>query len=300
MSAAVTLDAFEKKHDYFVGIDSDGCVFDSMEIKHKECFCPAFINHYGLQPASRYAREVWEFVNLYSQTRGINRFKAVLRALDYCRHRQEIVERRVDVPELPVLTEWVARESKLGNPQLALEIDRTGDAELERVMAWSKDVNEAVAKIVRNVPPFPGVVGSLQEMQGAADVIVVSQTPAEALVREWAEQDIDGYVSLIAGQELGTKGEHLVATAGAPDAGRYEQDHVLMIGDAPGDYAAAQAVGALFFPVLPGDEEASWRRFSDEALGRFFDGAYAGSYQAELLAEFTAVLPDAPHWETAS
>jgi len=301
MSAThVTLESFEKKHDYFIGIDSDGCVFDSMEIKHKECFCPAFIDNFGLQPAARYAREVWEFVNLYSQTRGINRFKAVLRSLDLCRHRADIAERHVAIPELAELTAWVARESRLGNPQLAAEIEKTGSAELSRVMAWSKDVNEAVAKIVRDVPPFPGVVESLENMQSPADVIVVSQTPAEALVREWAEQKIDGYVSLIAGQELGTKGEHLAATAGTRDGGRYAPDHVLMIGDAPGDLSAAQSVGALFYPILPGDEEASWHRFATEGLSRFFADSFAGSYQDELIREFSAVLPDAPEWETVA
>ena len=48
---SATLESFEQSREFFVGIDSDGCVFDSMEIKHKECFCPAFVHHYGLQPA---------------------------------------------------------------------------------------------------------------------------------------------------------------------------------------------------------------------------------------------------------
>jgi phosphoglycolate phosphatase-like HAD superfamily hydrolase len=292
-----SLESFEKQHDTFVGIDSDGCVFDSMEIKHKECFCPAFVNHFGLQAASRYARDVWEFVNLYSQTRGINRFKAILRALDLCRSHREIARRKVDVVSLPDLEAWVAHESKLGNPQLEAEIDRSGSEELRRVMAWSRDVNEAIAKIVRDVPPFPGVVESLERMQGHSDVIVVSQTPSEALVREWAEQQIDGYVSLIAGQELGTKGDHLAATAGGRESGRYAPDRVLMIGDAPGDLHAAEMVGALFYPVLPGDEETSWDRFADEALDRFYAGTYAGQYQDDLIREFEAVLPEAPDWE---
>ena len=37
------------KHDFLVGIDSDGCAFDTMEVKHKECFIPNIINSYGLQ-----------------------------------------------------------------------------------------------------------------------------------------------------------------------------------------------------------------------------------------------------------
>ena len=293
------LDAFEKRHDFFVGIDSDGCVFDSMEIKHKECFCPAFIDNYDLQAAARFAREVWEFVNLYSRSRGINRFKAVLRSLELCRSRAEFIERKVAVPELRELTEWVARESKLGNPQLDAELKRTGSAELARVMKWSREVNDAVEKVVRNVPPFPSVRPALDRLTGDADVIVVSQTPAAALIREWAEQEIDGYVSLIAGQELGTKDEHLAATAGARPGAVYESDHVLMIGDAPGDHSAAKSVGALFFPILPGQEEESWKRFVSEGIDRFFAGSFAGAYQKELLAEFDAVLPDSPPWSHA-
>ena len=47
------LEDFQKRHDFFIGLDSDGCVFDSMEIKHKECFAPAFIKHWKLQAASK-------------------------------------------------------------------------------------------------------------------------------------------------------------------------------------------------------------------------------------------------------
>ncbi len=290
------LEDFSTSKDFFIGIDSDGCVFDSMEIKHKECFCPAFINHYGLQAAAKYAREVWEFVNLYSTTRGANRFKAVLRSLELCASRADIAARKVNVPRLASLTNWVDRESKLGNPQLADEINRTANDELQRVMAWSLDVNTSVEKIVRDVPPFPGVVSCLEKMRGKADVIVVSQTPAEALVREWADQQIDGFVSLIAGQELGTKSEHLAATAGQPGT-RYKKDRVLMIGDAPGDLKAAQSVGALFLPILPGDEERSWARFESEGLDRFFGETFAGEYQTMLLEEFSSVLPEHPPWE---
>src|SRR3982751_5641527 len=101
------------KHDYLVGIDSDGCVFDTMEIKHKECFIPAFINYMGLQPVSKYAREACEFVNLYSKWRGILRFDAYVRALDLLRERPEVKARGAQIPELPGLRDWIKRESKL-------------------------------------------------------------------------------------------------------------------------------------------------------------------------------------------
>src|SRR6267378_4520185 len=99
MDYVAQLKALPKKHDFFIGIDSDGCVFDTMEIKHKECFCPAFIKHFALQAASKYAREVWEFVNLYSKTRGANRFPALVRALNLLRQRPQVAARKVQVAE---------------------------------------------------------------------------------------------------------------------------------------------------------------------------------------------------------
>ena len=40
---------FIKKHDYLVCVDSDGCLLDNMELKHKECFCPATVNIWNLR-----------------------------------------------------------------------------------------------------------------------------------------------------------------------------------------------------------------------------------------------------------
>jgi len=289
------LDDFSVQQDFFVGIDSDGCVFDSMEIKHKECFCPQFINRFDLQAGSRYAREVWEFVNLYSSTRGINRFKAILRALELVPSHPELSRRGLKPRELPALSDWVSREKKLGNPQLEAEVARTENEELELVLAWSRDVNAAVKKIVRNVPPFPGVVEALDRIKVKADAVVVSQTPHEALVREWDEQRIASCVRIIAGQEHGTKADHLLLTAGKPEA-RYARNRVLMIGDAPGDLSAARAVDALFYPVVPGNEEHSWERLVTEGLDRFFTGTYAGEYEESLLNDFNAALPESPPW----
>ena len=69
-----------------------------------------------------------------------------------------------------------------------------------------------------------------------------------------------------------------------------------MVGDAPGDLKAAQAVGALFYPIDPGAEDASWQRFFEEALPRFFAGTYAGDYMDAQLDRFQALLPERPTW----
>lgn len=283
---------FRKTSEFFVGIDSDGCVFDTMEVKHKECFIPAFVNHFGLAAVSKFAREVAEFVNLYSVDRGVNRFPGYLKVLDLLAAREEVERRTFRVPGLPGLRAWVARETRLANPSLAEEVERTGDPDLTLALSWSEDVNRAIGETVRGVPPFPLVRESLRALIGRADVMVVSATPVEALRREWGEHGLADLVALIVGQEMGTKKEILALAA----SGRYDKDKVLMVGDAPGDLKAAEANGVLFYPVEPGAEDASWRRFHDEALPRFFEGTYAGPFMAERLARFAALLPSTPPW----
>lgn len=288
---AQVLRDFKPSKEFFIGIDSDGCIFDSMEIKHKECFAPMFIKHFHLQPVSKYAREVWEFVNLYSKDRGANRFPALAKALRLLEGRPQVKARRVTMPEAAALDEWIQRETKLGNATLNAEVAR-GNQGLAHIKVWSDAVNRAVEDIVHGVPPFPLVRESLEKLNRTADAMCISQTPADALKREWSEHGIDGFVKMIAGQEMGTKTEHLRFAA----KDKYAPGKVLMVGDAPGDQKAAKANGALFFPIVPGKEETSWERFFNEALDRFFAGKYAGDYEAQLVREFDASLPEKPVW----
>lgn len=282
------------QHDFFVGIDSDGCVFDTMELKHKECFIPNVINCYELQAVSKYVREVWEFVNLYSRSRGVNRFPALIEVFERLARRTEVLARGVEITVPARLREWVRSEDKLGNPALEVEVSRTGHPDLAQALRWSMAVNRSIAEMVRGVPPFPGVRESLQRLQGRADMVVCSATPQAALCAEWAEHALDGYVSAICGQEDGAKREILAGAAS------YGACHALMVGDALGDYRAAQANRCLFFPICPGHEESSWRRFCDQGIGKFFEGTFAGSYQQELLDEFDRYLPATPPWEPSS
>jgi phosphoglycolate phosphatase-like HAD superfamily hydrolase len=278
------------KHDFLVGIDSDGCVFDSMELKHKECFVPNFINHYGLQGVSKYAREAAEFVNLYSKSRGANRFPALIEQLNWLRERPEVRARNIDVAHPKGLIAWMERETKLGNPTLEKAVAETDDPDLKVALAWSIAVNKSIAEMVRCVPPFPHVRECLERFATKADMIVCSQTPNAALEAEWEEHDLAKYVVAICGQEVGSKKESLT------NAKKYPANHTLMIGDAPGDYKAAVANECLFFPINPGVEEASWRRLYDEGIARFFEGSYAGAYQRQLLDEFDTFLPEYPPW----
>jgi phosphoglycolate phosphatase-like HAD superfamily hydrolase len=277
--------------EFFIGLDSDGCVFDVMELKHKECFAPVFIKQFRLQTVNKYAREVWDFVNLYSKTRGANRFKALARALNLLRERKEVIARGVAIPGTAELEAWMARSNNLSNAALKKEVE-AGHQALAPALAWSEGVNQMVADLDASVPPFPFVRESLQKMIQRADVIVVSQAPHATLAHEWKEHGIDQFVRVLAGQELGTKDDHIKFAAG----GKYPADRILMIGDAPGDLKAARSNQALFYPIVPGREEASWEKLLREGLDRFLAGTYAGAYEAGLIQEFDASLPEKPNW----
>jgi phosphoglycolate phosphatase-like HAD superfamily hydrolase len=286
------LEELKPEKEFFIGIDSDGCVFDTMEIKQKECFCPQFIKYYGLQRVSKYARETWEFVNLYSKTRGVNRFKALISAMELLSKRKEVKLRCAKITDLTPLAEWIKLESKLGNPALEKYAAAINNPVINTTLAWSKEVNKNISELVFDIPPFPFVKESLNKISSMADIMVVSQTPIEALIREWQEHNIDNYVRLIAGQEYGTKGEHLKYAA----KGKYPDNKILMVGDAPGDLSAAKSNGVLFYPVNPGNEDESWERFFNEAVDKFFSGTYAGEYEDTLINEFHTYLPEFPRW----
>jgi phosphoglycolate phosphatase-like HAD superfamily hydrolase len=294
MAETKSLDAFQPRHDFLVALDSDGCVFDSMEIKHKECFTPQFIKHWNLQAAAKYARQVWEFANLYSVHRGANRFPVLVTCLDLLMDYPLAVARGIQVPDLQPLRDFANSKLPPSNASLTRLIQEKPHPVLDQTLAWSHAVNAAVHDIVKGVPPFPKVIESLERILAKADLNVVSGTPGEALVREWEEHKIDHYPAVIAGQELGKKTEHLSAFKAG---NRYQDDHTLMVGDAPGDLKAALATDTLFFPINPGHEEDSWQRLHDEGLDRFFAGTFRGPYEQSLISEFEKLLPSRPPWK---
>ena len=283
---------FVPAHETFVGIDSDGCVFDTMETKQKGHFHPLIIKMWGLEAIEPQLRQVAEFINLYSSWRGQNRFPALLQTFDLLEEWPEVVATGVKLPERQGLRDYCNSGLPLGNKTLISEAERTGDAGLAKVVEWSLAVNEDIETNMKKIPPFRGVRESLEKIRVCSDLAVVSQTPEQALIKEWEENGLAQYVQLVAGQELGTKAEHLQMMTGK----RYRPEKVLMVGDALGDLRAAEALGACFYPINPGREEASWKRFAEDAYDRFLAGTFRGAYQEKLNAEFMALLPSVPPW----
>jgi phosphoglycolate phosphatase-like HAD superfamily hydrolase len=284
---------FKPDHKFFIGIDSDGCVFDTMEVKQKEFFIPNALKYFDLFAISKILRETWEFVNLYSVYRGGNRFTSILKVFELLSERKEIKESACKLPDLSCLKQWVKSETKLANSTLRKYFELNYDPGLEKVIRWTEAVNMDISKWLVDIPPFPHAKAAIEKMTEFADLLIVSQTPLEALDREWGEHDLKKYVKAIAGQEHGTKTEHIALAA----KGKYPDKKILMIGDAKGDLEAARNNGILFYPVIPGKEDESWEKFLNEGLDRFVNGTFEGFYEESLFKEFEKHLPVTPPWK---
>lgn len=287
--------SMRRVHPTLVGIDSDGCVFDTMRVKQRDHFHPLIIEFWSLEACADQLRTCSELVNLHSRMRGSNRFVALLKTFELLRNHPVMMEKDIHPPKLSTLRTYVHSGLPLGNPSLRQEVERTHDPELTRVLEWSLAVNVAIETHMRPVPPFPSALQALKLIGESSDALVVSQTPYEALEREWREHRIAEYVNAIAGQEVGSKERQLRAAMGD----FYAPHQVVMIGDALGDLEAARKVGAHFYPIIPESEEESWARFCDEAYPKFLDNDFSADYELALQNAFEsklAPLPDYPPW----
>ncbi|MCC5849590.1 MAG: HAD hydrolase-like protein [Verrucomicrobia bacterium] len=282
---------FKPRHDFLIGIDSDGCVFDSMEAKQTLHFHPLIIRHWGLKPIEPELRAVAEYVNLRSPWRGSNRFLALLKTFEFLDQWEEAHHPLVSLPDYKDLCEWIHSGDTLNHDALAV---RAKDSpELKRVLEWSNDVNRDIAENLPPPPPFDGAADTLSLLHARADAVVISLTPLEALLREWKASGLRYDVDAIAGQEWGTKPEQIRL---AMSQGTYNPDHVLIIGDAPGDLKAAKETGVAFFPIIPGREVQCWRQLLSEDMDLFFSGKYRGKPELDRIGDFEAVLNEPPPW----
>ncbi|MFN3284571.1 MAG: HAD family hydrolase, partial [Pseudothermotoga sp.] len=207
-------------------------------------------------------------------------------------------EKNIVLPDLRILEDFIDYTKKnnlgLGNQSLERYIneERPKTFGLYKLLGWSEAVNRTFPHISAEIPPFDGVREAVQLMAQYADIIVVSQTPYDDLADYWEKYDLAQYISLIAGQEMGTKAQHIEL---AKKSGGYNDDEVLMIGDAIGDLKAVKSNNGLFYPVVPGEEEKSWHQFP-EAFERFVQGSYTGDFEERLLENFNKVLSQKEPW----
>ncbi len=278
---------YKPQKEFLICVDSDGCAFDTMEIKHKECFCPSVIEVWDLQPVSRYVREAWEYVNLYSVMRGINRFLALIETFRLLEERKEVNERGFVLPNYEELIKWSHNNPNMNNKDL----ERYSDSPiLSQALKWSLDCNKRINHMVRGIPPFPNVKESLQKAAEFADIVVVSATAEDALLREWEEGGLISLIHRICGQESGGKADCIKSIHG-----HYSPEKRVMIGDAIGDLKASKAGKTLFYPITPGEESRSWNRFLLEDIENFKQLLY-DKEEKKRIDEYCGCLLTEPPW----
>ena len=272
-------DEFEKKHEFAVCIDSDGCAMDTMTIKHVRAFGPCLVREWGLENWEDEILERWNVINLYSRTRGINRFKGLAMML------KEVDESYTEIAGVDELSDWADKAKELSNDALKEKLEE--HEIFKKALSWSLSVNKTVESLPSElVCPFEGVREAFDALHGQVDIVVVSSANPEAVRNEWGRYGLLPYVDLICTQEIGSKA---FCISKVLEKG-YDSEKVLMCGDAPGDLAAAQTNGVLYFPILAGRETESWKQLKDEALALFLEGRYNGIYQDKRIREFNVNL----------
>lgn len=274
------LQHFVKNREYLVCVDSDGCAMDTMDIKHFRCFGPCMVEEWGLEEWAQPILARWNEINLYTMTRGVNRFKGLAMALD------EINAQYTAIEGLDELKAWAASAPELSNGALEKALPAAQGPCLAKALSWSKKVNAAINALPESEKkPFDGAAAGLAAAHAAADVAVVSSANREAVEEEWARCGLLGSVDVLCCQDAGSK----AACIARLKAKGYAPDHILMVGDAPGDKAAAEKNGVWFYPILVRHEAESWAELVSTALARLTSGAYA-PYGETLAEKFLANL----------
>ena len=268
---------FSRNKDYLLCVDSDGCAVDTMDIKHKRCFGPCMVEEWNLTEWEQPILERWNEINLYTVTRGINRFKGLAMALT------EISAKYIAIDGIEELLKWTEQAPELSNPALEKEFERTQQPVFQKALRWSNAVNKSIGQLPwESKKAFQGVREAFEAAKPYADIVVVSSANKDAVEEEWAKFGLLPLIDLLLCQDVGSKAYCI----GELKKYGYPEGHVLMTGDAPGDATAAEVNNVLYYPILVRREEQSWKQFTDEALPRFVEGSYTGEYQERCIQAF--------------
>ena len=271
------LEKFNKQKDYIICIDSDGCAIDTMDIKHIKCFGPCMVTEWNLEEWREPILESWNEVNLYTLTRGINRFKGLAVALT------EINDKYVKIEGLDEFIKWTEETKELSNEALEVKIQKTNNVCIKKALEWSKSVNESIDLLSDDEKqPFEGVKEAIIEAKKKADIAIVSSANEKAVLDEWSKHGFLEHVDIVLTQNIGSKAYCISKLI---EKG-YSKNNALMVGDALGDLKAAESNEVSFYPIMVKKEKKSWSRFTKEALEKFIGNSYSGEYQEKVIDEF--------------
>ena len=237
---ANALTDFTKKREFLICMDSDGCVMDTVRIKHSTVMCPELIRVFALDDHADFITAAWDEINLHTITRGISRFESVRLVFDRLKNRG------IEIPGSEDIAAWVDTATELSTASLQRELQKTGSLALRKLQEWNNACNRRIQALEPTFEPFPGVEESLRQLHAVADVAVVSAANESAIASEWKRYGLARHADVIFGQEVGSKANSIATML----ACGYESRKVMMVGDAMGDAQAAAANGVAFVPRL--------------------------------------------------
>lgn len=271
------LKEFEKKKEFLICVDSDGCAMDTMDIKHIRCFGPCMVQEWNLYEWETSILERWNEINLYTMTRGINRFKGLAKML------REIHEKYTKIEGIEQFETWVEESDELSNSALQNSIEKFDNICMKKALTWSKEVNASIDRLDQSdKKPFEGVKDALKYAHEYADIAIVSSANVKAVLDEWELYGLLDYVDIVLAQDAGSKAyciKELLKKG-------YKKEKVMMTGDAPGDCKAALKNGVFYYPILVRRETESWKEFADTAVIKLMEGTYGGEYQEAKIKAF--------------
>ena len=154
------------------------------------------------------------------------------------------------------------------------------------MLAWSDRADELFTKACEGLMPYPGVRDAMEKAYPSAAIAVVSSAAKAGLEKDWAAGGLSPFVDYMMSQEDGSKTAQLKKAMSRCG----ENVKALMLGDTDSDGISAHEAGALFYPIMPGDEAASWKRFSEEILPLFLAGKYDETMEKKYYDRLKAML----------
>lgn len=237
-------------------VDSDGCAMDTMTYKHQLFFGPIAADIFEIADRERFLAE-WDRINLYSKTRGVNRFVGLVMGLEFA-----------GVSDISELKKWVETTSSLSNASLEAALSQQPSDDLQKALEWSNEVNRQIKSYEGDALAFGGALEGLKKLKSLGRVFVVSSANKEAVQEEWVEQGLIPYVDDLYCQDRGKKEDVIAELINQG----YQPEHMMMIGDSPGDLVAAEKNSVAFYPILVGKERDSWKLLADEVADAFATG----------------------------
>lgn len=244
-------------------IESEGVVFDSLSLMHQKAYIPAFSGCFSQGADPSFASMLWRRLALFSRLRGQDPL-VILQAALRILNRSYPSMRRSAV--LRTLESFLGSSGK--DRSLLAEAQ---EGSPERLLLDWMSMAEALMEEEGYAPCFENAKAFLKGLTlsaPGAELLVHSILPESLALNEWEMAELGGYFLRIAGSERGDFASYLRSAL----KNGYETSPMLVIGTTGQAWQAAQSVGSRFYPIIPDEEEESWRFFSEQYFPAFLRG----------------------------